>query len=120
VGGQRGVKLRQMRLGRLRCEKRVNAEGIGILLGVGQHTHRIKVGRFYSGDDALRHTCGTGSLVRGGAVGVKLCRIEVRVGVDEKWRGVSALLHLLFTKLIKVKTENGLQFDTDSNNKEWL
>jgi hypothetical protein len=98
----------------------MNAEGISILLGVGQHTHRIKVGRFYSGDDALLHTCGTGALVHSCAVGVKLCRIEVRVGVDEAWRGGGALLHLLFTKLIKVKTENGLQFDTDSINKEWL
>jgi hypothetical protein len=72
VGVQGSVELRQMRLGGVRGVERVNAQGINILLGMGQQTHGVKVGRLDRRDDALRHTRLTTSPMHGCAVSLKL------------------------------------------------
>ena len=62
----------------------MDAQGIGIAMGMRQLAHGLKVGHFHRRDDATPDTLGAGLLTRWRAVCVKFRRVEVAVGVDPK------------------------------------
>jgi hypothetical protein len=68
----------------LRGEQRVNAQRIGVSVGMGLCTYGVEIGSFDSRDDAAAHALRTGVLSHMWAVGLKFSRIQVAVGVDPK------------------------------------
>ena len=66
----------------LRCEQGVNAQGIGVLVGMGQRTHGVEIGGFDRRDDATAHPLRSGVCANLGAICLKFGSVKVAVGVN--------------------------------------
>ena len=66
----------------LRHIQRVDAQGISVAVAVRQRLHRAPMGPRHRRDHAQAHACTAGLLTHRVAVGIKLGRVQVAMGVD--------------------------------------